>query len=42
MEWFEASDLIVKVMESAIAAKTVTDDFEQLVDHDKFLGLEMY
>ncbi|MDI5829656.1 isocitrate/isopropylmalate family dehydrogenase, partial [Salmonella enterica subsp. enterica serovar Kentucky] len=27
MQWFEAADLIVKGMEGAIAAKTVTYDF---------------
>ena len=32
MEWFEAADLIVKGMEGAIAAKTVTYDFERLMD----------
>ncbi len=31
MQWFEA-DLIVKGMEGAIAAKTVTYDFERLMD----------
>ena len=30
MQWFEAADLIVKGMEGAIAAKTVTYDFELL------------
>ncbi|QPS23244.1 hypothetical protein I6G53_15675 [Serratia plymuthica] len=29
MGWFEAADLIVKGMEGAIAAKTVTYDFER-------------
>ncbi|QIX98279.1 isocitrate dehydrogenase [Cedecea sp. FDAARGOS_727] len=32
MEWFEAADLIVKGMEGAIDAKTVTYDFERLMD----------
>ncbi len=31
MQWFEAADLIVKGMEGAIAAKTVTYDFERLI-----------
>jgi len=32
MEWNEAADLIVKGMEGAISAKTVTNDFERLMD----------
>ena len=32
MEWFEAADLIVKGMEGAINAKTVTYDFERLME----------
>jgi isocitrate dehydrogenase len=32
MEWNEAADLIVKGMEGAISAKTVTYDFERLMD----------
>ncbi|MFL3528862.1 isocitrate/isopropylmalate family dehydrogenase [Citrobacter amalonaticus] len=32
MQWFEAADLIVKGMEGAIAAKTVTYDFERLME----------
>ncbi|EME4038578.1 isocitrate dehydrogenase [Morganella morganii] len=32
MGWFEAADLIVKGMEGAIAAKTVTYDFERLME----------
>ncbi|PHM63748.1 phage tail protein [Xenorhabdus ishibashii] len=35
--WFEAADLIIKGMEGAIAAKTVTYDFERLMDVSKFL-----
>ena len=31
MQWFEALNLIVKGMEGAIAAKTVTYDFERLM-----------
>ncbi|PIJ49231.1 isocitrate dehydrogenase [Erwinia sp. OAMSP11] len=37
LEWFEAADLIVKGMEGAIAAKTVTYDFERLLDGAKLL-----
>ena len=32
MGWGEAADLIVKGMEGAISAKTVTYDFERLMD----------
>ena len=32
MGWNEAADLIVKGMEGAISAKTVTYDFERLMD----------
>lgn len=38
MEWFEAADLIVKAMEKAIAAKTVTYDFERLMDDATLLS----
>jgi isocitrate dehydrogenase len=31
MKWQEAADLIVKSLEKAIAAKTVTYDFERLM-----------
>ena len=34
---FEAADLIVKGMEGAIAAKTVTYDFERLMEGAKLL-----
>ncbi len=37
LEWFEAADLIVKGMEKAIGAKTVTYDFERLMDGAKLL-----
>ena len=37
MEWFEAADLIVKGMSGAINAKTVTYDFERLMDGAKLL-----
>ncbi|HEK2625305.1 MAG: isocitrate/isopropylmalate family dehydrogenase [Proteus mirabilis] len=32
MGWTEAADLIIKAMEGAIEAKTVTYDFERLMD----------
>jgi len=32
MGWHEAADLILKGMHGAVAAKTVTQDFEQLMD----------
>jgi len=38
MGWVEAADLIVKGMEGAIAAKTVTYDFERLMDSAKLLS----
>ncbi|ADP12375.1 isocitrate dehydrogenase [Erwinia sp. Ejp617] len=37
MGWTEAADLIVKGMEGAIAAKTVTYDFERQMDGAKLL-----
>ncbi|MDF7681060.1 NADP-dependent isocitrate dehydrogenase [Enterobacteriaceae bacterium ESL0689] len=37
MGWTEAADLIVKGMEGAIAAKTVTYDFERLMEGAKLL-----
>ena len=37
MGWTEAADLIVKGMEGAISAKTVTYDFERLMDDAKLL-----
>lgn len=36
--WFEAADLIVKGMEGAIEAKTVTYDFERLMDSATLLS----
>ncbi|KAA3627241.1 MAG: NADP-dependent isocitrate dehydrogenase [Proteobacteria bacterium] len=38
MGWVEAADLIVKGMEGAIDAKTVTYDFERLMDGAKLLS----
>ncbi len=37
MGWFDAADLIVSGMEGAISAKTVTYDFERLMDDAKLL-----
>ena len=37
MGWFEAADLIVKGMEGAISAKTVTYDFERLMEGSTLL-----
>ncbi|ECE0502577.1 isocitrate dehydrogenase [Salmonella enterica subsp. enterica] len=37
MQWFEAADLIVKGMEYAITARTVTYDFERRVTDAKLL-----
>ena len=37
MGWVAAADLIVKGMEGAINAKTVTYDFERLMDGAKLL-----
>ncbi len=37
MGWTEAADLIIKGMEGAIEVKTVTYDFERLMDGAKLL-----
>ncbi|MGT3179076.1 helix-turn-helix domain-containing protein [Yersinia enterocolitica] len=37
MGWFEAADLIIKGTEGAIQAKTVTYDFERLMEGAKLL-----
>ncbi|MEQ5350157.1 isocitrate/isopropylmalate family dehydrogenase [Proteus genomosp. 6] len=37
MGWTEAADLIIKGMEGAIAAKTVTYDFERQLEGVKLL-----
>jgi len=37
LDWTEAADLVVKGMEGAIGAKTVTYDFERLMDGAKLL-----
>ena len=38
MGWDEAADLIVKGMEGAISARTVTYDFERLMDDATLLS----
>jgi isocitrate dehydrogenase len=38
MGWTEAADLIIKAMEDAITAKTVTYDFERLMDDAQLLS----
>jgi len=38
MGWTEAADLIIKAMEDAIGSKTVTYDFERLMDDAKLLS----
>jgi isocitrate dehydrogenase len=38
MGWTEAADLIVKGMEGAISAQTVTYDFERLMDDATLLS----
>ena len=38
MGWIEAADLIIKAMEDAIGAKTVTYDFERLMDDAQLLS----
>ncbi|MDP6870554.1 MAG: NADP-dependent isocitrate dehydrogenase [Candidatus Poseidoniaceae archaeon] len=42
MGWFEAADLIVKGMEGAISAKTVTYDFERLMDDAELLSCSSF
>ena len=42
MGWVEAADLIVKGMEGAIDAKTVTYDFERLMDGAKLLSCSQF
>ena len=37
MGWTEAADLVVEGMQGAIGAKTVTYDFERLMDGAKLL-----
>ena len=40
--WIEAADLIVKGMEGAIAAKTVTYDFARLMDNAQELSCSAF
>ncbi len=40
--WNEAADLIIKGMEGAISAKTVTYDFERLMDDAKLLSCSAF
>ncbi|WP_028115262.1 NADP-dependent isocitrate dehydrogenase [Ferrimonas senticii] len=42
MGWTEAADLIVKGMEGAIAAKTVTYDFDRLMDNATLLSCSAF
>ena len=42
MGWSEAADLIVKGMEGAISAKTVTYDFERLMDDAELLSCSAF
>ncbi|MNQ27323.1 isocitrate dehydrogenase (NADP) [Pseudomonas linyingensis] len=42
MGWSEAADLIIKGMDGAIAAKTVTYDFERLMDDAQLLSCSQF
>ena len=42
MGWHEAADLIVKGMEGAISARTVTYDFERLMDNAELLSCSAF
>ncbi|MNC21119.1 Isocitrate dehydrogenase [NADP] [compost metagenome] len=42
MGWTEAADLIIKGMDGAIAAKTVTYDFERLMDDAQLLSCSQF
>ena len=42
MGWIEAADLIIKGTEGAIAAKTVTYDFERLMDGAKLMSCSQF
>jgi len=42
MGWGQAADLIVKGMEGAISAKTVTYDFERLMDDATLLSCSAF
>ena len=42
MGWTEAADMIVKGMEGAISARTVTYDFERLMDNATLLSCSAF
>ena len=42
MGWAEAADLVIKGIDGAIAAKTVTYDFERLMDGSKLLSCSQF
>jgi len=42
LHWFEAADLVIKGMEGAIAAKTVTYDFERLMEGATLLSCSAF
>ncbi|MFD1259519.1 MULTISPECIES: NADP-dependent isocitrate dehydrogenase [Entomomonas] len=42
MGWYEAADLIIKGIDGAIAAKTVTYDFERLMEGAKLLSCSQF
>jgi isocitrate dehydrogenase len=42
MRWIEAADLIIKGMEGAIGAKTVTYDFERLMEGATLLSCSQF
>jgi isocitrate dehydrogenase len=42
MGWHEAADLVIKGMEGAIAAKTVTYDFHRLMDGGTLLSCSQF
>jgi len=42
MGWVEAADLIIKSTESAIAAKTVTYDFERLMEGAQLMSCSQF
>jgi isocitrate dehydrogenase len=42
MGWYEAADMIIKGMEGAIAAKTVTYDFHRLMDDATLLKTSQF
>ena len=42
MGWMEAADLVIKGMDGAIQAKTVTYDFERLMDGAKLMSCSQF